>query len=99
MKQNFKKIMPRLIGTTVVIGLAALIITTLFKLLLGVLALGAVAGLIGKKIASSKNAQIGLNNGLSSTISPMHIQQSWANNVQPVLANAAQKVTTIVPIN
>jgi hypothetical protein len=36
MKRRMGIIMPRLIGATIVVGIAAFVITTLFKLLLGV---------------------------------------------------------------
>lgn len=92
--------MPRLLGATVAVGVAALIIGTLFKLMLGLVIIGGIATLISHKVSKHREewlAQYGQNtihgfggrDGLGNN--------PWANKMQPI--NNAQKATTIVPIN
>ena len=99
MKNNLRFIFPRLIGATVVVGLASLILVTLFKLLLGVLLIGGVATL-AMRMAGKRNP--GLGNGrygrfAQGGIGPMSHGNQWGGPVT-VNTNYAQK-QTIVPIN
>ena len=97
MKNNFRFIFPRLIGATVIVGLASLIMVTLFKLMLGILLIGGVVAIFrriaGKNHPGFSNGHFGENHNFVS-VSNHH---QWADRVT-VNANPAQKVT-IVPIN
>jgi hypothetical protein len=50
MKNNFRFIFPRLVGTTLIVGLASLVLVTLFKLLLGIMLIGGVVMLVKRMI-------------------------------------------------
>ncbi|MCE7040629.1 hypothetical protein [Dyadobacter sp. CY312] len=50
MKNNFRFIFPRLVGATLIVGLASLVLVTLFKLLLGVMLIGGVVMLVKRMI-------------------------------------------------
>lgn len=96
MKKKMRFIMPRLIGATVVLGIAAFIITTLFKLVLGVTILVAVVGLVARKIGRRKQQGLDGQNGAGN-------MQQFSDNffgaqVQPI-RQQAQGRSTIVPIN
>ena len=103
MKKKMSFIMPRLIGATLVAGLAAFIVTTLFKLLLGVTLLAGAITLVARKVGSSRRkwmARYGqqpmpgfANRNAFANDNP------WANNIQPIKNYATQKGTSIVPIN
>ena len=100
MKNNFRFIFPRLIGATVVVGLAALIITTLFKLLIGLVVIGGVVSLAGRLAGRNRmmhgNGQYGqIQNG---RFGQMNGDQHWANNMT-VSASPLQRSATIVPID
>ena len=102
MKNKLRFIMPRLIGATAVAGIAALVITTLFKLLLGLTLLAGGIAIIARSIGRGRrqlgqyrqDEMPGLGNrnvfGSSSV---------WAGTVQPVNRCATQKGTSIVPIS
>lgn len=102
MKNKIRFIMPRLIGATVVTGLAALVVTTLFKLLLGVTLLAGAITLIARSFGRHRkqsglygqDAMPGLGNR-----SAFGNSSIWASPVQPVTGYAIQKGTSIVPIN
>ena len=97
MKNNFRFIFPRLIGATVIVGLASLIMVTLFKLMLGLLLIGGVVAMFrriaGKNHPGLSNGQFGENNNFVSVGN----HHQWTDGVR-VNANPAQKLT-IVPIN
>ena len=102
MKKRIGFIMPRLIGATVVVGLAALVITTLFKLMLGLVILGGAISLIGRKVgmrrqqymAQYQDGTPSINNGNN-----FGRRGKWANQAQPISARATRKASTIVPID
>lgn len=97
MKNNFRFIFPRLMGATVIVGLASFILITLFKLLVGVLLVGAVVMLM-KNLGGRNNPGRGrfgqfAHNG----ISPLSNGNPWENPIT-FNANPVQN-QTIVPIN
>jgi hypothetical protein len=100
MKNNFRFIFPRLIGATVIVGLAALIITTLFKLLLGLVMIGGVVVLVkrfaGRPGQMQENGEYGQITQVG--FGPMN-HQSYGANYATVSAVPVQRQTTIVPIN
>jgi len=100
MKNKARFIFPRLIGATVIVGLAALIITTLFKLLLGMLFVAGAVMLVKRllfdnRFEQSEQYQVQISHH---GISPLDSRYAMAS--QPVMASPAfQKPATIVPIN
>jgi hypothetical protein len=100
MRNNFRFIFPRLIGATVIVGLAALIITTIFKLLLGLVLIGGVVVLVkrfaGRSGGMSENEEYGSMHPVS--LGAMNYHHYGANQAS-VRAVPVQKHTTIVPIN
>ena len=103
MKKKLGFIMPRLIGATVLVGLAAFVITTLFKLLLGITLIAGAITLIARKASSRRKkwiAQYGQGAvpdfGNRNTFGN---NRGWANQMQPISGHAAPKGATIVPIN
>jgi len=97
MKNNFRFIFPRLIGATVIVGLASLIMVTLFKLMLGILVIGGVVAMFrriaGRSHSGHSNGQFAENHDFVSVSN----HRQWSDHVT-VNANPAQKLT-IVPIN
>lgn len=85
--------MPRLIGATLVVGLAALIITTLFKLLLGITLLAGVITLISRR--AGKRSQQWVTAGNQNI---MGNNAGW-NNQPAAFGSPVTKQSTIVPIN
>lgn len=102
MNNKLRFIMPRLAGATAAAGLAALVITIVFKLLLGLTLLAGAITLIARSIARRRklSGQYGQNampgfgkwNALSNS-------NAGINPIQPVSGYATQKGTFIVPIN
>jgi hypothetical protein len=96
MRNSFRFIFPRLIGATVILGVAALLITILFKLLIGLVLIAGVVLLV-KSVAGSRRHVYGGNYGTSITGC-----QSGASAYQqyngPTSVRNRQQVT-IVPIN
>lgn len=101
MKNKFRFIMPRLVGATVAAGLAALVITTVFKLLLGLTILAGAITLIARSI--SRRHQLGqYRQDAMPGLGDRNVfgnSSVWANPVQSVTGYATQKETSIVPIN
>ncbi len=96
MKNNFRFIFPRLIGATVIVGIAALIVTTLFKLLIGLVLIGGVASLI-RSIAGAKRRELtGQYIPVSAHQFGPYAGHQWNS---PVPVNGNVQNTTIVPIN
>lgn len=102
MKNKMLFIMPRLVGATVVVGAAALIIAILFKLLLGLTLIGGVITLVASKAGWRRNrlmAQYGRDElpglGRSNTLGNNGF---WGSQVISI-GQSIQKGTTIVPIN
>lgn len=100
MKNNFRFIFPRLVGATVIVGLATLILATLFKLLLGIMLVGGVVMLVKRMIGRSGHglpvhqyARFGDN-----SYSPFQGHNQW-NGPITVGANPSQQQQAIVPIN
>lgn len=100
MKNNFRFIFPRLIGATVIVGFAALVITTLFKLLLGAVLIGSMA-LLAKRLLG-RSARFPQQDGYGQFMpGSFGSVSSRYHGVQPntVSAVPVQQQTTIVPIN
>lgn len=86
--------MPRLIGATVVVGIAAFIIGTLFKLLLGATLLAGAISLIGRRIGKR---QAGL---ADQNLQPVFNNANGSISARgPWNSAAFQKSATIVAIN
>ena len=99
MKNNFRFIFPRLIGATVIVGIASFIMFTLFKLMVGILIIGGVATL-AMRMAGRRRSELGAGRygqHAQGGIGPMSGHNQWADPIT-VNANSAQK-QTIVPIN
>lgn len=98
MKNNFRFIFPRLIGATIIVGIAALVITIVFKLLLGIVLIGGMVALIRKAVTNKRHQ---INGDYNGALSPVPFR-SFSNNPwqEPVSiqGNIAMK-QTIVPIN
>lgn len=94
MKRKLRFIMPRLIGATVITGLAALVITTLFKLLLGITVLAAVISIAGRKLGRRRQLMAQAQQSFGNGYTPAN-SAPWANG----FAGASQKASTIVPVN
>ena len=99
MKNNFRFIFPRLVGATVIVGLASLILVTLFKLLLGIMLVGGVVMLV-KRMVGRTNPRLGAGQyarygdiGYGS----FQGHNQWAGPIT-VDRNQSQQ-QTIVPIN
>lgn len=98
MKNNLRFIFPRLIGATVIAGLASFIMFTIFKLLVGILLIGGVA-MLAMRMAGKRSP--GLDGGQYAQFSrggigPMSHHNQWSGPIT-VNANHSQK-QTIVPI-
>src|SRR3954454_25166741 len=102
MKNRIGFIMPRLIGATAIAGVAALIVTVVFKLLLGLCLLAGAATLVFRLI--SKQSKRLLNYGQGE----MTGYGNWgnfgqssaaANSIRPVAGFAKRKEATIIPID
>ncbi len=102
MKNKMQFIMPRLIGATVVVGVAALIIGTLFKLMLGFVLLGGIITLISNKVGRRREQYLaGYGQHEMPGFGRMNNfgnNNPLTNKMQPI-NKAAQKSTTIIPIN
>ena len=99
MKNNFRPIFSRLIGATVIVGIAAFIITTVFKLLIGLVLIGGVVNLI-KKAKGNRNHQFGnpeQYGQISGNQFGAYSQPQWTGAVS-ANSNPVQSLT-IVPIN
>lgn len=101
MKNKMRFIMPRLVGATVVVGVAALIIGILFKLMLGILLLAGIITLISNKIGRRREHYLAAYGQHEmpgfSRMNSFGNSSPWASKMQPI--SKAQKATTIVPIN
>jgi len=102
MKNKIRFIMPRLIGATVIVGIAALVVTTLFKLLLGLSLLAGAVTLVVRSISKQRNRLLqygqGEMPGFGDRAAFSH-GSVGINSIQPVAGFASQKETTIVPID
>ncbi|SEJ38324.1 hypothetical protein SAMN04487995_4377 [Dyadobacter koreensis] len=99
MKNKARFIFPRLIGATIIVGLAALIITTLFKLLLGMVFVAGAVMLVKRLLFESRqDASVPYEfHNVRSGISPLENRNGagHATAVSPVFS----KTTNIIPIN
>ena len=100
MKNNFRFIFPRLIGATILVGIAALVISIVFKLMLGVILIGGLVMMIKRLVfRSNQRMHEGIYEGhYYGGVSPLQYQHQWVNQ-QPVGGNPFQKSATIVPID
>jgi len=103
MTNKLRFLMPRLIGATLVVGIAAFIITTLFKLLLGMVLLGGAITLMAKQAGKRRKQwmaqfkhQSGPGYGGRGAFGNSNM---WGQPIQPITGYATQKGTTIIPIN
>ncbi|MBE9461584.1 hypothetical protein ACFP1I_02300 [Dyadobacter subterraneus] len=96
MKNNFRFIFPRLVGATLVVGLAAFVITTLFKLMLGLVLIGGIVTLIRRAAGRNQMMAAHIRNGQFGNNEVINIDggNPWAASTNPVHATS-----TIVPIN
>lgn len=100
MNRRIRFIMPRLIGATIIAGMATLFITVLFKLLLGLTLLAGAATMIMRGI-SRRQKQFGHYGSMPG----LGKQNGFSNNyyrnnsIQPIGGYQTQKGTTIVPVN
>lgn len=93
MKQKFLFILPRLAALTLLIGAASVVLFLLFKLLITVVAIGAIALIVGKII--SKARQHWLNNESFNQSSPFMPRPT----LQPVTVQSSAAAPAIIPIN
>lgn len=98
MKNNLRFIFPRLIGATLIVGLASFIMITLFKLLVGAIIIGGLVALI-RRISPRHRYDLGSRYAAYSNggIGPMSHNNQWATPIT-VDANPLRK-ETIIPIN
>ncbi|MEO6685099.1 MAG: hypothetical protein ABIN24_04010 [Dyadobacter sp.] len=96
MKNNIRFIFPRLIGATLVVGLAAFVITTLFKLMLGLVLIGGVVMLIKRAAGRHQMVPAHIRNSQFGTNEVINIE---GGNPWAARANAVHSTSTIVPIN
>jgi hypothetical protein len=94
MNRNFRFIFPRLLGATVIVGVASLIFITLFKLLAGLVVIGGAAALI-RRFSRSED-RISYSRFAEGGIHPLHNPYDRHNRVYAV---ASPQRETIVPIN
>jgi hypothetical protein len=105
MKKRMGFIMPRLIGATIVVGIAALVITTLFKLLLGITLLAGAVTLISRRAFGRRRQMMAAGYGPQNSFgeygynNAMRGNDAWANPTSDFGKPASQKAATIVPIN
>jgi hypothetical protein len=102
MNNKLRFIMPRLAGATAAAGLAALVITAVFKLLLGLTLLAGAMTLIARSIAGRRKLSghygqdampdFGRWNAVGNS-------NAGINPIQLVSGYATRKGTSIVPIN
>jgi hypothetical protein len=97
MKNNFRFIFPRLIGATLIVGIATLILATIFKLMIGLVLIGGVVALI-KRATGSRNHQLTRSHygQFSNGGFEPYAQNQWSG---PVPVNREAEHVTIVPIN
>ncbi|WP_221391120.1 hypothetical protein [Dyadobacter sp. NIV53] len=100
MNNKFRFIFPRLIGATVIVGIASFILITLFKLLAALAVIAGVATLIARSSGrhymmqnSGEYGQVG-HGGFG----PIGKHNRWASRVT-VNADPVIRAATIVPIN
>lgn len=96
MKNKFRFIMPRLVGATVVAGLAALVIVTVFKLLLGVTILAGAIAIIARSFSKGHEQLAQYPQGALPDFSN---GSAWGGKIQPVTGYSTTKGTSIVPID
>ena len=96
MKNNFRFVFPRLVGATLVVGLAAFVITTLFKLMLGIVLIGGVVAMIKRAAGRNRMMPAHMRNG---QFGPNEMINIEGENPWAARANAVRNTATIVPIN
>lgn len=96
MKNNFRFIFPRLIGATVIVGIAALVITTLFKLMIGVILIGGVVNLIRRAAGGGRHEFSDPYSPVSGRQFGPYMNRQYSG---PVSVSANIQNATIVPIN
>ncbi|MDM1292768.1 hypothetical protein HX021_00475 [Sphingobacterium sp. N143] len=96
MKNKLRFILPRLIALTAVVGLASLIIGTIFKLLLFTTILFAIGAFM---VAKMRNREIrGLKMGRAPIYPNRHTEARVDRAIVPLQKHRAQKNATIVPV-
>lgn len=103
MKNKMLFIMPRLVGATVIVGAAALIISTLFKLLLGLSLIGGVITLAAQK-ASRRRHRLMAEYNQDALLPGLGKRNALGNNgfwgsQRTAVGQSVQKAAAIVPIN
>lgn len=97
MIHKFKFILPRLAGATVLVGLAAMVLFLLFKLLLAIVVVGGIATL-AMRAAQHRRRKMMAYYGYQG-INPWNGTQPWFGDRQSISVNPTQRTATIVPIN
>ena len=100
MKNNFRFIFPRLIGATLLVGIAALVMSIIFKLMLGIILIGGLV-IMAKRLIFKSNQR--MEEGIYERhyyggVSPLQYQYQSVNQ-QPANGHPFQKSATIVPID
>jgi len=95
MKHNKRYILPKLIGVTIIAGVATLIIGMIFKLLL----LGSVVAGIGTLIASKLRRREQRYFRAYENEMPLHFNPKNDYAVKPNYSNARRENIAIIPIN
>lgn len=96
MKNKLRFIMPRLIGATIVAGVFALVIATVFKLLLGLTVITAAIAMIARSLGKSREQLAQYPQG---AIADFGNGSAWNPTIQPVGGYSTSKGTSIVPID
>ncbi|RQO30339.1 hypothetical protein DBR32_12270 [Taibaiella sp. KBW10] len=99
MKHKLRFILPRLIGATVIIGLASMVLFILFKLLIAAAAIGIILAIASKFMGKRARKHMS-GYGPAAFGTPgqkVHAMDHQAPQ-QPIYTQTKQKATTIVPI-
>lgn len=105
MKKRMGFIMPRLIGATILVGVAAFVITAIFKLLLGVTLLAGIATIISRKAFRRRQQMMPAGYAPQNSFgeygytNAMRGNSSRANQSPSFGRPASKKAATIVPID
>lgn len=96
MKNKLRFIMPRLIGATIVAGVFALVIATVFKLLLGLTVITAAIAMIARSLGKSREQLAQYPQG---AMADFGNGSAWNRTIQPVGGYSTSSGTSIVPID
>jgi len=99
MRNRARFIFPRLVGATFIVGLAALAVTILFKILLALVFISGTVLLVKRLLFDARHRPSRFDEmpGFHNGISPVNGYYAMAS--QPVEVSNYRKAATIVPIN